>query len=98
VVYIDDIVKPLISVFDASVGEKTYFKLQLLSPYTISGVIFIATYDKNISRLCTLEKYDAMTQKDFSIDTKNGETVKIMWWDGINSLRPVADSVTVSEE
>jgi len=39
-----------------------------------------------------------MAQKDFSVDTKNGEIVKIMWWNCINDLRPLADCIIVNED
>ena len=93
-----DVIKPQIAVSNVEIGEKTNFTLQLLSPSTISGMIVVATYDKGTSKLCTLEKYDAMAQKDFSIDTENGEIVKIMWWDSFINLKPIADSLIVNEE
>lgn len=93
-----DVIKPQIALSNVEIGEKTNFTLQLLSPNAISGMVFVATYDKGTSKLCTLEKYDAMAQKDFSINTENGEIVKIMWWDSFENLKPIADSVIVSEE
>ena len=93
-----DVIKPQIALSNVEIGEKTNFTLQLLSPSTISGMVFVATYDKDTSKLCKLEKYDAMVQKDFSINTENGEVVKIMWWDSFENLKPIADSVIVSEE
>ena len=93
-----EVIKPQMAVSDITVGEKTSFTLQLLSPDEISGFIVVATYDKGTYGLCKIEKYDAMSQRDFSLDTKNGEFVKIMWWGSFENLKPVADSVLVNEE
>ncbi len=77
---------------DVSAGAKTTFTLELQSSDTVSGVVFVATYIKGTDTLKSVQRYDAIPQRDIEVDTPNGESVKVMWWDSVSSLTPFTES------
>jgi len=76
-------------------GDTTTFTLDLVSPDSISGKVLVATYCDNKSRMNDVDIYDAISSRDISVSTKGMDTLKIFWWDGLSTLRPITEAIEI---
>ena len=86
-------VKPYDYVLSANKTEsnnKTDITISAFAPSELHGVILVCLY--NDSKLQNWKMQEVRENLNVSLDG-SGDTVKVMWWDSLNSLRPLCDCV-----
>ena len=86
-------VKPNNYVLSANKTEsnnKIDIAISAFAPSELHGVILVCLY--NDSKLQSWKMEEASENLNVSLDS-GGDTVKVMWWDSLNNLRPLCDVV-----
>ena len=100
-VTISNTIKPQINVSNVNAANgKTTFDLALTPQDEYNGVIVVATYENNKSKLCNVGTiYDiSANMTNLEILNKGGTLLQIMWWNDFNTFTPIAKAVTINLE
>ena len=84
--------EPTITVSETQVGQKLTCKVDLASPDAITGKVVVSVYGNN-NKLLECKRFDAVEHIDVEMNTTNGAKMKVMWWEDIISMIPIAESV-----
>lgn len=92
---VNNITKPQLDVTNITfVNDTTTFNLKLLSPDDLDGIVIVATYDENTNRLCNVRIIEDISanMEDVKIDNEGGTRLQVMWWDSLETLRPISEA------
>lgn len=96
---VNNIAKPQLDVANiVFVNDTTTFNLKLRSPDELNGIVIVATYDENTNRLCNVRIIENISanMEDVKIDNEGGIRLRVMWWDSLETLRPISESYETS--